>query len=389
MVPISYNIRSMVARKWTTLATVAGIMLVVFVMAAALMFLAGLNSVLKSSGRADNAVILRKGSDAELASGVEDPMVGQILSRDEVLRTAASSTTGLGVGEIVVVITLDKKGTDGVSNATIRGVPPNVMEFRPEVKIVDGRPPKPGTDEVMIGQQIRGRFAGVDLNQSFELRKNRPVQVVGVFSADGSAFESEIWADVVTVRSAYNREGVVSSVRARLASPSKFDAFKAGVESDQRLGLEVLRETEFYEKQAGMTGLLGYLGIGAAILFSLGAMIGAAITMNAAVANRQREIGILRALGFSRFSILTSFILEALVVSFAGCVAGIVAAMFMTLFSISTMNWATWSELVIRFNITPGIIIFSVVFAVIMGLIGGLFPAIRAARVSPLEAMRA
>jgi putative ABC transport system permease protein len=286
------------------------------------------------------------------------------------------------------VITLDKKGTSGVANVMIRGVPSHVMEFRPETKIVAGRPAKPGTNEVIVGKAIRGRFAGVDLGQSFELRKNRPVEIVGVFTTGGSAFESEVWGDLDTVRSSFGREGVVSSVRARLSSPSKFDGFKAGVEADKQLGLEVLRERDFYDKQAEGQAILGIIGIVMAILCSLGAMIGAAITMNAAVANRQREIGTLRALGFSRFSILFSFVLEALMLALLGCAVGIVGALFMQFASFGTMNFATWSEIVIKFKPTVSILITSTVFAVFMGLIGGLIPAIRAARVSPLEAMR-
>ncbi len=389
MVPISYNVRSMMARRWTTLATVFGIALVVFVLASSCMLNAGIEDSLGAAGKADNVIVMRKGSDAEMASGVEEPMVGQILSRDEILRTGSSNTTGLGVGEIVVVVTLDKLGTEGIANVMIRGVPAHVMEFRPEVKIIAGRPAKPGTNEVIVGKAIRGRFAGVDLGKSFELRKNRPVEVVGVFTADGEVFESEVWGDLDTIRASFGREGVVSSVRARLSSPSKFDAFKGGVEADKQLGLEVLREQDFYDKQAEGQSFLGIIGVILAVICSLGAMIGAAITMNAAVANRVREIGILRALGFSRLGILFSFLLESLMLALLGCALGIVGALILGKFgSFGSMNFATWSEIVIRFTPTVGILVWSALFAIIVGLIGGLIPAIRAAQVSPLEAMR-
>jgi putative ABC transport system permease protein len=387
MIPISYNLRSMAQRKATTGATIFGVGMVVWLFASAFMFNAGVNESLQGAGEPNNVLVLRKGSDAEMASGIEDPQIGTILARDEVAKLGANATA-MGVGELVAVIAIDKKGTNGISNMTIRGVPSHVMQFRPEVKIVAGRPAKPGTNEVIVGSAIRGRFVGVDLGQSFELRKNRPAQVVGVFSANGKSYESEVWGDVDIVRNAFGREGVVSSVRARLSSPSKYDAFKAGVEADKTLGLEVMREADYYEKQAEGQSALGIIGIVIAILCSFGAMIGAAITMNAAVANRQREIGTLRALGFSRFTILISFVLETLILAGLGCIIGVLGAMLMSFASFGSMNMVTWSEVVIRFRPTGGIIIGSVFFAMVVGLIGGLIPAIRAALVSPLEAMR-
>lgn len=388
MIPLSYNLRSMAQRKATTGTTIFGIALVVFLFASSCMLNAGIGQALGGIGEVDNVLVLRKGSDAEMSSGIEEPQVGMILAREEVLRTGTSTTTGLGVGEVVVVVTLDKKGTDGIGNVMIRGVPSHVTQLRPEVKIVAGRPAKPGTNEVIVGKGIRGRFAGVELGKTFELRKNRPVEVVGIFEAAGTAYESEVWGDLDTIRGSFGREGVVSSVRAKLSSPTKFDAFKAGVESDKSLGLEVMRERDYYEKQADGMSMLGIIGVIMAILCSLGAMIGAAITMNAAVANRVREIGTLRALGFSRFAILFSFLLEALILAGLGCGVGIVGALLMQFAEFGTMNFATWSEIVIQFKPTLAILIQSTIFALFVGLIGGLIPAIRAAFVSPLEAMR-
>jgi putative ABC transport system permease protein len=291
---------------------------------------------------------------------------------------------------VVVVAAMQKVGVEGVTNVTLRGVPDDVMTFRPEVKIVAGRPPLAGSDEAIVGARLRGRIRGVDLDQTFELKKNRPAKIVGVFEANGSSFESEIWVDREALRQAYHREGIVSSVRVLLDSPSKFDAFRAGVENDKRLGLKAERETVFYEKLSeGSALLMGVLGTVVSIFFALGAMIGASITMYAAVANREKEIGTLRALGFSRFSILTSFLLEAVALAAAGGFIGVVASLAMGFVHFSMVNFTSWSEIVFSFEPTTEIVVKALVFACGMGLIGGIFPAIRAARTSPLKAIRA
>ena len=387
MIPIRYNLRSLSVRKATTLATAGGIALVVFVLASSLMLSAGIKKTLGSSGRPDDAIVLRMGSDAELGSVVEESSVPLILAAPGV--KADERGQPLGVAEVVVVAAMPKLGADGVTNVTLRGVPDDVMRFRPEVHIVAGRPPRPGTDEAIVGERIRGRIAGLDLGQSFDIKKNRPVKVVGVFAADGSSYESEVWVDRELLRQAYGREGIVSSVRVRLSSPSKFDAFRAGVENDKRLGLQALRETAFYEKQSeGAAMFVGTLGTVVSFFFALGAMIGATITMYAAVANRQREIGTLRALGFSRRAILASFLLEAILLAGIGGVAGAAASMAMGLVHFSMVNFASWSEIVFSFDPTPRVLATALVFACGMGLLGGFFPAVRAARTSPLKAIR-
>ncbi len=392
MVPITYNIRSLTVRKTTTIAALVGIALVVFVFASVIMLSAGIQKTLGSSGKTDHAIVLRKGSDSEMMSTIEEPSIGLIRSHEAIARGAGQGDTageGLAIAELAVVITLDKLGTDGISNVMIRGVPERVWEFRPDVQIVAGRKAKPGTDEVVVGKAIAGRFKGVDLGQTFEMKKNRPVTVVGIFTAGGSSFESEVWADLDTVRSTFGRMGVVSSVRVRLTSASKFDSFKAAMEQDKRLGLAVEREDTYYEKQSSMmAGFFMALGIGIAIFCSFGAMIGAAITMYAQVSNRTKEIGTLRALGFSRFSILVSFVLESLVLAIVGGLVGAVASMAMGFVSFSTVNWASFSEVVFRFQPTPGIIVGGLIFAAFIGVVGGFLPALRASRVSPVEAMR-
>jgi putative ABC transport system permease protein len=387
MIPARYNVRSLAVRKATTFATAVGIALVVFVLASSLMLSEGIRKTLGSSGRDDDAIVLRMGSDAELGSSIEDPSVPLVLAAPGVAHDAQGKP--IGEAEIVVVGAMEKLGANGVTNVQMRGVADDVMQFRPEVHLVAGRPARAGSDEVLIGARIRGRIKGLDLGQTFDLKKNRPVTVVGVFEAGGSSYESEVWVDRDLLREAYNRRGVYSAVRVRLESPSKFDAFRAGVEHDKRLGLQALRETTFYEKQSqGAAKFVTILGTIVSIFFAGGAMIGATITMYAAVSNRQREIGTLRALGFSRSSVLTSFLLEAVVLTTLGGLVGALASLSMGFVHFSMVNMVSWSEIVFSFNPTPEIIIKAVAFSAAMGLFGGLLPAVRAARTSPLKAIR-
>lgn len=389
MIPVSYNARSLLVRKTTTVATALGIALVVFVLATALMLSAGIKRTMGSSGKPDHAIVLRQGSDAELASGLETKTVGLVLSAPGVKKD--NSGKPLGVGEVVVVIAVNKLGNEGhVSNVQVRGVPDGAMKVRPEVRIVEGRPARPGTDEVIVGSGVRGRYKGIDLGSQFELKKNRPVTVVGVFEAGGSSFESEIWADLDTLRTSFGREGYVSSISVALENPAQFDAFRAGVENDKQLGLEAMRESAYYEKQSeGTYVFIMALGIVIALFFSIGAMIGASITMYAAVSQRKREIGTLQALGFSRLSILVSFLLESCMLALSGGALGAVAASLMSQVKFSMMNFATWQEITFSFDPEPSILVLAILVGGIMGIIGGFFPAIQAARTSPIEAMRA
>lgn len=387
MIPIVYNLRSLKVRRTTTLATALGVALVVFVLASAMMLSAGITRTLGKAGRADTAIVLRKGADAELSSSIEEPSVALVLAAPGVRRDERG--VGIGVGELVVVITVDKLGTDGVSNVQVRGVAEGSTKLRPEFRVVAGRPAQLGTDEVMVGQRVAGRFKGLSLGQSFELRKGRPVKVVGVFSTEGSASESEVWVDLNTLRSAFGREALVSSVRVRLEGASKYDGFAAVVEQDKNLMLMSQREPEFYRKASESTAdFAGILGTVIAVFFSLGAMIGAMITMYASIASREREIGTLRALGFSRGSVLFSFLLEAILLSLLGGGLGLGASLLMSFVKISMMNFSTWSEVVFSFTPTPEILGTALLFAGVMGLFGGLLPAVRAARLSPLKAMR-
>ncbi len=386
MIPFKYNMRNLIVRKTTTVAAAFGLALVVFVFAAAQMLGNGIKKTLGRSASPETAIVMRKGSGAEMESGIEEAQVNLVLAQAQ---QVGASKQPPGIGEVLVVILMDKLGTNGVSNVTVRGVPETVFAFRPTAKIIEGRAPKPGGDEVAVGSGIHGRFKGLELGQSFELKKNRPMKVVGIFSDDGSSFESEIWADIDAVRTAFGREGYVSSIRVRLDAASKFDAFKALIEQNRQLGLSAQREGDYYAKQSEMTSdLLTFMGGMIAVLFSIGAMIGATITMNAQVANRQREIGTLRALGFSRRGILASFLLESIVLALVGGGVGAIASLGLQFIKITMLNAGTWSEIVFSFEPTAEIIVKAMVLAGIMGIFGGFLPAIRAARVSPIEAMR-
>jgi putative ABC transport system permease protein len=379
-------VRNLVVRKRTTLAAAFGLALVVFVVAGAQMVVHGLEKTLGRGANDDIAIVLRKGSDSELPSGIEDKDVSMVVAAAQ---QVGASKTPMSVGEVVVVILLDKIGADGVSNVTVRGTPEDGLAFRPTIKIIEGRAPSPGADEVIVGSAIRGHFRGLDVGQSFELKKNRKVKVVGVFEDQGSSYESEVFVDLHVLRQTFAREGYVSSVRVRLDSPSKFDAFKANIESNRQLGLNVMRDADYFEKQSEATALLlKVIGWMIGIFFSIGAMIGATITMNAQVAGRTREIGTLRALGFSRASILFSFLLESIVLALVGGAVGAVGALGLSMIKVSLINQASWSEIAWRFEASPKILVSSVILAGFMGIVGGFLPAIRAARVSPVEAMR-
>jgi putative ABC transport system permease protein len=340
---------------------------------------------MRVSGREDTAIVLRDGSSAELPSSFGADLVSLIRDRPEVKQGDGAGA----VGEVVVVLTVDVTDGSGISNVMLRGVPPESYRFRPEVKIVSGRMPTPGTNEAIVGKAIRGRFKGIEVGKEFEVRNNRPLKVVGMFAATGSSYESEVWTDVDVLRDSLGRPSVVSSARVRLNTKKDLQAFRTSLEADKRLGVDVQRETDYYEKQSEQTaGFLQGMGTMFAILLSLAAMVFASITMNGAVANRTREIGTLRALGFSKFSILVSFLLEAIFLALVGGAIGTALVMVMGLFTFSTMNFQTFSEIVITFTATPAVVFNALFFSVIMGLIGGLFPAIRASRVSPIEAMR-
>jgi ABC-type antimicrobial peptide transport system permease subunit len=275
-----------------------------------------------------------------------------------------------------------------VSNVTVRGLSPAGIALRPQVRISAGRMFRPGSTEIVAGRSIAERFAGTGLGERLRFG-GRDWTVVGTFDAGGSGFDSEIWGDVDQMMQSFRRQAY-SSVVARLADPAAFEPLKRRLEADVRLTVDVKRERQFYEEQsAALSSFISILGMTLSVIFSLGAVIGAAITMYGAVANRTGEIGALRALGFRRRAILAAFLAEALLLAALGWGLGLGLASLMQLVHISTMNWQSFSELAFSFTLTPKIVVQSLVFAAVMGLAGGVLPALRAARLKIVDALRA
>jgi len=384
-VPLSYSYRNLLTRRLTTALTAGGMALVVFVFAATLMLAEGLRQTLVSTGLPTNAVVLRKGSESEVQSGIERAQASVMTTRPEI--AVAPDGTALAAKEVVVLIGLPRKSTGKVSNAVIRGTDVMSLKLRPQVRIVNGREPRRGTTEIMVGKNIAKGFAGTLIGDRLRFGK-REWEVVGVFDAGNTGFSSEIWADGDQVMRSFGRDAY-SIVVAGLRDYGAYEAFQAGVEGDPRLTAETFRETRYYEKQSEMMAkFLRVLGVSLTIIFSLGAMIGAMITMYSAVANRVPEIGTLRALGFGRGSILTAFLAESVFLSLLGGAMGLGAAAVLNFFTFSTTNFQTFSELAFKFALTGDIILLSLGFSVFMGVLGGLPPALRASRLKIVEALR-
>ena len=385
-IPYYYSFRNLWTRRLTTFLTASGMAMVVFVFAATLMLAEGLRKTLVETGSYDNVVVIRKSSNAEVQSGVDRLQASIVESQPEV--AIGANGERLLAKELVVLINLPKRGTGKPANVVIRGVAPNSLLLRPQVQLREGRMPRPGSAEVIAGTSIARRFTGGGMGETIRFGM-RDWTVVGIFDAGTTGFSSEIWGDVDQLMQAFRRP-VYSSVLFRLRDSSEFAAVKQRIEGDPRLTLDAKRETTYYLDQSeAMARFLRILGLTLTIIFSLGAVIGAMITMYAAVANRTTEIGTLRALGFEKGSILGAFILESLFLGLLGGVAGLFCASFMQLITISTMNWATFSELAFSFSLTGEIVWKSLIFSLIMGFVGGVLPAFRAARMNIVEALRA
>ncbi|HJW03866.1 MAG TPA: ABC transporter permease [Azospira sp.] len=388
--PLSYSLRNLAARKLTTALTAGGMALVVFVFATVLMLDAGLKKTLVETGSPDNVVVIRRAASTEVQSGVERAQAAIVESLPQVALGAGGRRQASK--ETVVLITLNKRGSAGAeakpANVIIRGLAAEGLALRPQVRIIAGRAFRPGSNEIVTGRAIAQRFAGAGLGETLRFG-GRDWVVVGVFDGGGSGFDSEIWGDAEQLMQAFRRP-VFSSLIFHLTDPGAFDAVKSAVEGDPRLTLEAKRENRFYADQSeALSKFISILGITLSVIFSVGAIIGAMITMYAAVANRTAEIGTLRALGFNRRAILVAFLGESLGLSLLGGVAGLLLASTMQLFTISTMNWQSFAELAFTFSLDAGIVLKSLVFALVMGLLGGFLPAARAARMNIVEALRA
>jgi putative ABC transport system permease protein len=384
-VPFSYIARNLWVRRVTTMLTAAGMGLVVYVFATVLMMSEGIRATLVATGQPDNVMVLRKGAGAEINSSIARAQASVI----ESLQGVATDAQGARLisKEPVVLNTLPKRSSGKPSNVTVRGTSAIGVSLRPQVKLVGGRMFRPGTSEIITGGSVAQGFVGAGLGESMRFA-GREWRVVGVFDAGRTGFDSEIWGDAEQMMQAFRRQAY-SSVVFRLADVSAFDPIKKKLEDDPRLTLDAKPERVFYAEQSeALSTFIRLLGLALSIIFSIGAVVGAMITMFAAVAARINEIGTLRALGFRRTAVLTAFLTESMLLSLVGGLMGLAGAAFMQAVQISTVNFQTFAELAFRFTLTPSIAVQALCFSLAMGLIGGFVPAWRAARLNIIDCLR-
>ncbi|CAN5821395.1 ABC transporter permease [soil metagenome] len=384
-VPFYYIHRNLRARRVTTLLTIGGMALVVFVFATMRMLAEGIEQTLVETGRGDNVMVIRRSAETEVQSSVDREQAAIVESLPHIAHGAAGER--FASKETLVLLVLAKRGSGKPSNITLRGLSAPGLGLRPQVRVVQGRMFRPGTSEIIAGVKIAQGFAGTGVGERIRLG-GREWTVVGLFDAGNSGFGSEIWGDVDQLMQAFRRNAY-SSVIFRLADRHTFESVQLRINKDPRLTLEAKPEIEFYAEQSEvMSNFLTILGTTLSITFAIGAVLGAMITMYSSVAERTSEIATLRALGFRRRDILSAFITESCLLGLVGGTLGILLASLMQTVSVSTMNWQTFAELSFDFTLTPAIVMESLVFALVMGLAGGLLPALRAARLRIAEALR-
>ncbi len=376
-IPVTYNFRSVKARWTSAIVAVLGIAGTVGVFIAMLSLARGFRATLVSSGAEDNAIVMRAGATSEMMSGIR-------LEDIKVLQDAPGVARGadgpLVTSEVVVVAPFPLAATGTDANVQVRGVSPNVLTIRKNVKIVQGRMFQPGLAELVVGKNATNSYAGLTVGNTVNFGGGH-WQVVGIFDAGGSAFDSEVWCDSRVLDDVYKRPtNIFQSATVHLASAGSFQQFKDAVTSDPRLNVDVSREIDYYAKQSTrMTQLITILGGLVAFVMAIGAVFGALNTMYSAVAERGREIATMRALGFGGGAVVLSFVIEALLIALVGGAIGCVAVLPLNGLTTGAMNWQTFSHLAFAFRITPGLLVAGVVFALLMGLLGGLPPAMRAA----------
>ena len=380
-----YSFRNLLTRRLTTFLTASGMALVVFVFASIVMLAEGLQETLVETGSRSNVVVLRRSAGSEMQSGIEREQAAIVATQPEV--ALGQDGRRLVAKELVVLINLRKRNSGSPTNVVIRGISQTSLKLRPQLKIAVGRFPRPGSYEIMVGESVAQRFENVGLGKVLSFA-TRTWTVVGIFDAGNTGFSSEIWGDVDQLMQAFGRN-VYSSVIFRLRNPLEFQEAKERIESDPRLTLEAKRETTYYKDQSkALAKFLRILGLSLTCIFSVGAVIGAMITMYAAVANRTGEIATLRALGFRRATILVAFLVESLFLGLMGGIAGLFFASFLQLFTVSTTNFQTFSELAFGFSLSFDIVYKALSFSLIMGFAGGILPAFRASKLNIVESLR-
>lgn len=374
------------ARKLTTALTAGGMALVIFVFAAVLMLDTGLKQTLVSTGEESNAIFVRHSAEVEIQSIIDRQQIAIIENIPEI--KIGTDGKPLISKEAVMLIALPKNGTGQAHNIVVRGLGNTALAVHSQARLTEGKMFRSGSNEIVVGSALEEHFQGLEIGSSIRFGQ-RDWLVVGRIDAGGSGFDSEIWLDSEQLMQTFRRNAY-SSVVVRLSDPAYLDQIKSKISSDPRLTLEVKSERSFYEDQSRvLSDFIRFLGITLSLMFSLGAIIGATITMYASVANRKLEIGVMRALGFRRENILFAFLTESILLGLFGWLAGMGLASLMMLVKITTLNWTSYSELAFQFILTPTIVLQSLVFSLVMGLIGGFLPAIRAANLNIVAALRA
>jgi putative ABC transport system permease protein len=392
-IPISYNIRNLRLRKGLTVMTALGIALTVTTAIFLMALVAGLDRAFVSSGSNLNVLVLRKGSEAELSGGFDATLFPTLKTLPGIAKDSHGEP--MASGEWVVVIVLPRKDGTGEVNVTVRGMMPDGLEMRQlpgangklSVKLAEGRWFQSGQREVVVSKSVRDRFAQANIGDSMQFGKGS-WKVVGVFDAGGSAYESEVWGDVNQMASDFDRQGGFASAYLRATDPVSAEALKNRVSDDQRLKLEGMLENEYYAKQTSSGTPIKVIGWVVGVIMAIGSIFAAMNTMYAAVAYRGREIATLRVIGFSRPAILTSFVLESLLLALLGALVGILLMLPFNGMQTGTSNAVTFSEVVFALRITPAVATRAIIFALIMGFVGGLAPAWHAARQNILAALR-
>ena len=384
--PIRYNIRNLGQRWKVTLLAIFGIALVVSAVVVIASMSAGFQAALRSTGSDKNAIVTQRGSMSELTSWINIGNAQTIMTDPRIARD--SSGTPMASCEIVVIASKPKKTDNQPTNITLRGVTPEAFKVRTGINLVEGRMFSPGVFEVIAGKKISDRVKGLNVGDTIRVQR-KEFKVVGLFTADGSSFESEMWGDYNALGPAVGRNGGCESLTVRLTNPAVLASFDKDLRANPQMQVQADSERTYYENQAGGVAtalkiLAGFVGI----VMGIGAVFGAMNTMYAIVSQRTREIGTLRALGFSRFSILLSFVMESVLLALVGGVLGCLIAIPMNGFTAGTGQTQSFSELAFAFKITPGIVIVGLSFAVLMGFVGGLLPALRASRMPITKALR-
>lgn len=384
---MALNIRTIPARLSSSAVAIVGIAGVVVVFVSVLSIASGFSAAMQGTGSRGRALVMRSGADSELTSGVSGSEVDIIKQAPGMARDGQS---GLASAELYVILDLPKKSApDKSANIPMRGIEPSGLALRPEVTIVDGRMFQFGTNEVIAGRGANGQFVNLNVGDTVKTGQNT-WQVVGVFTANGGVSETEVWADARTIQGAYRRGNTYQSVLAGLESPEAFDTFRDWLTANPQLNVSIRRENEYYASQGqALSRLIQTIGFGIALLMGLGAVFGAVLTMYTAVATRSREIATLRALGFETSSVLVSVLAESLVLgAIGGLVGGTLAYLGFNGYQTSTMNFQTFSQVAFAFRVTPELLGLGLFYALSMGLVGGLLPALRAARLPIPSALR-